>query len=169
MGRGGSGLSGRSAAAALSNVSRFSDAISLIRCLVRSPLFPAFPCSLLSRRRSCRLGCSSRRWRRSGSGLSGRRAATALSYVSLLRNAVGLIGGLIGAPFFPTRLCSLLPGHSFFRFRGCNWRCCWGFGRCGWRSTAAALSYISLLRNAVTLPDTPLQSFVGLGRATITS
>jgi hypothetical protein len=144
-------LSGRGAATALSDVSLFGDAIGLIRCLVGSPLFPAFPCSLLSRRRNCRLGCSSRRWGRSGSGLSGRSAAAALSYVSLLRNAVGLIGGLIGAPFFPTRLCSLLPGHSFFRFRGCNWRCCWGFGRCGWRSAAAALGNISLLRNAVGL------------------
>jgi hypothetical protein len=149
-------LSGRGAAPALSDISLFGDAIGLIRCLVCSPLFPAFPCSLLSRR-SCRLGCSSRRWRRSGSGFSGRSATAALSYVSLLRNAVGLIGSLIGAPFFPTRLGSLLPGGSLFRFRGCNWRCCWGFGRCGGRSAAAALSNISLLRNAVGL----ISGFIG--------
>ena len=80
LGRGGSGLSGRGAATALSDVSLFGDAIGLICCLVGSPLFPAFPCSLLSPRH----GPQGRRLRRRpfdppfGRRCSHRRGGTSL-------------------------------------------------------------------------------------------
>ena len=145
-------MSGRGATAALSYVSLFGDAISLICGLVGSPLFPAFLCSLLPRRHRCRLRCSSRRWGRSGSCWSGRGAtAASVSYVSLFGDAIGLVCGLVGSPLFPAFPCSLLP-----RRRRCRLRCSsrrWERSGSGWsgRGATAALSYVSLECNAVGL------------------
>jgi hypothetical protein len=97
-------LNGCSAAATLSYVSLFGNAVGLIGGLVGSPLLPAFLCSLLSRGRCCRRRAGSRRCCRGRSG----SAAAALSYVCLFRNTIGLIGRLVGPPFLLACLYSLL-------------------------------------------------------------
>lgn len=95
------------AAATLSNIGLFRNAVGPISSLVCLPLIATSPGSLLSRWGCC---CGSRsRW---GSGccrrLGRRRATAALSDVGLFRYAIGLVGGLVGPPLVPACRCRLL-------------------------------------------------------------
>ena len=81
--------------------------VGLISSFVGAPFISTSFYSLLT---CSRLGWTyrSRGCCRGRSGLSRCCAATALSYVSLLRNAVGLISSFVGAPFISTSFYSLL-------------------------------------------------------------
>ena len=144
-------LKGCSAAAALSYVGLFRDAVGLIGSLIGSPFRSAGRGGLLTHDRCSRCRSGSRWWGWGRSSLNGCGAAAALSYVGLFRDAVGLIGSLIGSPFGSAGRSGLLTRDRCSRCSsGSRWWQ-WRRSRLEGCSAAAALSYVGLFRDAVGL------------------